>query len=128
MQGCVGKTNCTKVKQTMTMIMAMAMTMAMTKARKKPYARQSGNIFRFPEIDAMLREIGCIGNDAKRMFNGWSNILGDANARHPTVNKCQLFEWIKKKHPEAKNMSPNDWLKQHSTFPVEKWRFYLGID
>jgi hypothetical protein len=102
--------------------------MAITKTLKTSYTKHSDNIFRFPEIDAMLREIGCIGNDAKRMFDGWSNVIGVAITGHPIVNMCELFEWIERRYPEAKDMSPNDWLKQHSKFPIDKWRFYLGID
>lgn len=102
--------------------------MTKIKATNNEARKQSQYSFSFPEIDEMLKEIGCPYSVSKHLLGGWNNVIGIAMTGHPIVDMIALSEWIEAVHPEAKEMSLNEWLQQNSKHPIDKWKFYLGVE
>ena len=76
----------------------------------------------------MLKELGCPYSVLKHLLGGWNNVIGVAMTGHPIVDMVALSEWIEATHPEAKDISLNDWLQHNSKHPIDKWKFYLGVE
>ncbi|MBO4725882.1 MAG: hypothetical protein J5622_05185 [Firmicutes bacterium] len=76
----------------------------------------------------MLDDIGIRGGEQKQIFNGKSALVGMITVGHQTIDICALGEAVEALDETAKEMSLADWLAINSSFPPEKWKFYLGID
>ena len=78
--------------------------------------------FSLPEITAMLNNIGITNNrDKGRMIDN----LGIIYAGHPTLNISELGEYIDSNG--GQDCSMEEYLSEHSKYPIEKWKFYLGM-
>lgn len=84
--------------------------------------------FSIDELDAMLRDIGIPCHMSQTIFNGKSALVGMITVGHQTIDICALGEAVEALDETAKEISLADWLAINSAFPLEKWKFYLGIE
>lgn len=83
-------------------------------------------IFSVIQLSKMLNEIGIHGSDRERIFNGKTAFVGVNAFGHPIIDVCSLGEWADAHG--GRDMSLEDWLREHSSFPLDTWKFYLGIE
>lgn len=84
--------------------------------------------FSLTELQEMLLDIGIPYGQHQRIFNGRSALIGSIVHGHPTLDITALGSEIEEIHPEAMEMSLKDWLKVNSHYPLEKWKWYCGVE
>ena len=77
--------------------------------------------FSIHEMTAMLNDIGVIKHDKSRFIDN----LGVVYAGHPTLNMVVLGEYIDKHGGQDCSMC--EYLEKNSSYPIDKWMFYLGL-
>lgn len=81
-------------------------------------------VFSLPELNKMMKEIGCSESDIEQMWDCETGILVFG---HPIIDMYKLSDWISKREDEPKDESLCEWLKRNSKFPIEKWEYCLGV-
>lgn len=83
-------------------------------------------IFSVIQLSNMLNEIGIYGRDRGRVFNGQTAFDGAIAFGHPIIDICALGEFADAHG--GRDMSLENWLRERSSYPLETWKFYMGIE
>ena len=82
--------------------------------------------FSIGELSRMLDDIGIHGSEQSRYFNGNTAAIGMLSYGRPVMDIAALDEYADANG--GRDMSLEDWLREHSSYPLELWEFYLGIE
>jgi hypothetical protein len=79
--------------------------------------------FSISEITEMLSDIGIAHSNMKSYTDSGIALMIYG---HPTIDIVKLGEFADEHG--GMDMSLEEWVKLHSKFPIERWRYYIGID